>query len=1190
MDRRQGDSQERNDESQPLLSPSGYPKSLRLLRWKHNYRPDGSGAQPQQGIIRHHRTQSDTAGDDRIQQEMVGHSRRWSDLTGYGQIQQDIVGRKGKELLEDLSTVSRKKSWMNTKDSLPRNKDLSQAKFDPSLLTETDSLTLPQKQKLFQAALQPSYHEAFSLSGDVPFTANDYDYYQYCKDQIETVLQPEHNGEGLLSSLQNIPFFKHLYNLPVGVREGYTLEDHTSMVLEQFRRYQMENWESSLLTAKEFQLMLAIHDIGKPQAVLETGKKSKQHEYNGRLIPEFVKWLGIPEQKRKLIVALTMQDHLGAFLHGASRMLLEFRKRKTAKEVAEKMSQEAENLGVGIEQYFDLITCYYRADAGSYTTDANPQAKFHLNHLFEEKTALNCTRAFSEKTQKNYAILAEEVESIASHEKQEFKEENNNKKKQLSKREVIFHSSGDDEDQPLLEAGSSRSTLSLSTLSGETPKREDLINLKKHKREAYRLLESLLDQGSGKGSLDVLKAKRDAKVSLTDNNFIERTRYPFFGEEKKQRRDQRRKEKVKVVKDFIMHYKNISTVSSALEANKIKKWIDAGKYLPQGHALTKELQAKIQTVHSSLEGLKDLFSDQDKQAHASREEEIVSFTTKAWSKLEEIKQVMEGTKLGSHGKKALEMMKKCYQDTEGTLSGVSAGSDHPHTLGALEYSLKDVSRRLYTLALNEIYKLNLAVRNKNWDASTIANIVEDQSYAEYAEQCFQKLNIQLERCFGLVKGKETPPSVLQILNPSEYRHSQQIQEANLSDDHWMPHHQEAAELPKAVLKDLIPSYDEAITIKHVIELAQAQKKFQETRDPQPVRNALEKFEPPQHLRESHREQSIKYWIKQSIAQVNDELMLNAINTVTNSEQSASEKLDQGLNRINNLNKPLDDAIIEFEIENTMVRLEKAQLRKTWSKKEWFSKLDDGQIKQILKEYCESYLKDLDDKVKKLVNEDGLDIWIRCQPEILRKILQCGRFKSQFETATSGGRLNKKRRAKSEYGRTGIPLNMPAPFRFISGYAARNPNGKAPIVKNVERYGPVAVRLKPELKEFALQMLDDSLKHSDGESFLTCRPTFFDNADRRCFPSGSLPFRYKLFFEPNPFKIQGREDLEKKIPYQEVQIVRVNKEDIQEVVFCTPMGNKKLTNLLEQHAIPYRRRVNKLFTMLVWGLLAHVQLH
>jgi hypothetical protein len=649
--------------------------------------------------------------------------------------------------------------------------------------------------------------------------------------------------------------------------------------------------------------------------------------------------------------------------------------------------------------------------------------------------------------------------------------------------------------------------------------------------------------------------------------------------------DQQREEEFKGVENFTSCSKNIDIVYSAIEAENIDKYINSGKYCPQGHEFGKVLQAKMQAVHSSLEELKHLFSGNDNQANACREDKIAAFATKALSKLEEMKRVVEKVskkKLCSRDKKALEAMKVCYQDMEKRLSVMS---NHSQTLGALERSLEKVLRRLYDLALDEAKKLILKVKNNNWDQSTIEKIVEDKSYVEYAEQYFQELNIRLERCFDLVKSKDTTTVVLQSIGPSEQRNSQEIQEANPSDDRCEQHDQEVVEQLLTAFKDLTASYDRAITVKHVIELVQARKVFKATRDPQPVRKALEKFEPPQHLTEYHREQSTKYWIEQSIAQVNDELMLAAINTVANREKSTLDNIDQGLNLLNHPYHSPDDSAVVFEVENTMVRLEKAQLRKKWSQKEWFSKfsnLDDGQIKQILKEYCESYLKALDKKIQELVNEGNPQIWIRCQPKILGKILESGRFKSQFETTTTDGIMDPKRRAKSEYGRSGIPLNMPALFRLIYGYAAREASGKASIVKNVEWFGPVAVRLKPELKEFALQMLDDSLKHSDGESFLTCRSTFFDNADRRCFPSGSFPFKYKLFFEYNPFKIQGRKDLAKKIPYQEVQMLRVDKEDIQEVVFCMPMVNKRLKNLLKQHAIAYRRRV-KLSTMLGWGV-------
>ncbi len=316
------------------------------------------------------------------------------------------------------TSVVHEKEWAEPKGEQSAHIDVPKERtptteFDRRLLTKTDGLTLFQKENLFKTASQSSYYEVLDELGKVIFTKNDYNYYQYCKDQIVAVLHEECNGEELLGCLQKIPFFKDLYAMSVGVWEGYNLGDHTSMVLGQFRKYQMENWNSSLLTAKEFQLMLAIHDIGKPQAVQETGKTSKQHEYNSRIVPELVRWLGIPEKKSKLMVALTMQDHLGGFLKDVSRSYNVSEKEENAKTVAEKISAEAAKIGVGVEQYFDLITRYYRADAGSYTVDAG--GKQSLDYLFEAETAPNQTRAFSEQTQRYYDILDEVVKSIASN-------------------------------------------------------------------------------------------------------------------------------------------------------------------------------------------------------------------------------------------------------------------------------------------------------------------------------------------------------------------------------------------------------------------------------------------------------------------------------------------------------------------------------------------------------------------------------------------------------------------------------------------------------------------------------------------------------------------------------------------------------------------------------------------------------
>ena len=154
-----------------------------------------------------------------------------------------------------------------------------------------------------------------------------------------------------------------------------------------------------------------------PIAYADQPSTSAVHEFKredkGRIIPGLLEWLGTPEEKRKLMAALTQQDHLRSFLRYSKSELTEWEREKT-KRIAKEISAEAAKIGIGVEEYFDLITCYYRADAGSYTTDAGCRFGFN-DFLFEKETAPNRTRAFSEQTQEYYDILAEAVKSIASN-------------------------------------------------------------------------------------------------------------------------------------------------------------------------------------------------------------------------------------------------------------------------------------------------------------------------------------------------------------------------------------------------------------------------------------------------------------------------------------------------------------------------------------------------------------------------------------------------------------------------------------------------------------------------------------------------------------------------------------------------------------------------------------------------------
>ena len=149
----------------------------------------------------------------------------------------------------------------------------------------------------------------------------------------------------LIDGLKQQPFLKNLDERKVGVWEGYTLERHTKMVMYQFERYFAKGFISLLLKKDEFRLMLALHDIGKPLAVQETGNTLDQHTYTGQIVPEILKQLNIPEKETNIIVSLATHDFIGGYMQGF----------KSFEDTAKQISDEAKHLDIPIQDYFQLF-------------------------------------------------------------------------------------------------------------------------------------------------------------------------------------------------------------------------------------------------------------------------------------------------------------------------------------------------------------------------------------------------------------------------------------------------------------------------------------------------------------------------------------------------------------------------------------------------------------------------------------------------------------------------------------------------------------------------------------------------------------------------------------------------------------------------------------------------------------------
>jgi hypothetical protein len=238
------------------------------------------------------------------------------------------------------------------------------------------------------------------------------------KGGIKTVFDKTlFSPEGLINKLEGNRYLAELYQGDVGVWEGYTLRQHTLMVMDRFEQYCAESWNSSVLTKDDFRLMLALHDIGKPQAVKETGGTSAQHAYTLRIVPEVLKQLGISEDKARVMASIIGQDYIGSQMKRhipLGGLLWRTYSKKDAelildktKEDAKNISAKAEELGIGTAEYFELMKVYYQCDAASYTKDA-PGGKRALDHLFEfteDPVSGRKTMEFSKLAKRAFSIL-----------------------------------------------------------------------------------------------------------------------------------------------------------------------------------------------------------------------------------------------------------------------------------------------------------------------------------------------------------------------------------------------------------------------------------------------------------------------------------------------------------------------------------------------------------------------------------------------------------------------------------------------------------------------------------------------------------------------------------------------------------------------------------------------------------------
>ena len=221
---------------------------------------------------------------------------------------------------------------------------------------------LQKKDRLFFSIAQNGFYiPVFDMLGHLVFTPEQYNTYKVNLESINTVLNGESfSPQQLLNAFKESPYVNSLFNEKVGVKEKYTLEQHTLMVLTQFEKYFAHSWNSPILGINKFRILLALHDIGKPLAIRYEGDKSYQHTYTSKILPIILQSFGLDFNESLIVSAIASQDYLGEYIQG-----------KLSKNEAGKLiNAKAREVDVSVEEFMKLLISYYKCDAGSYTSDA----------------------------------------------------------------------------------------------------------------------------------------------------------------------------------------------------------------------------------------------------------------------------------------------------------------------------------------------------------------------------------------------------------------------------------------------------------------------------------------------------------------------------------------------------------------------------------------------------------------------------------------------------------------------------------------------------------------------------------------------------------------------------------------------------------------------------------------------------
>lgn len=164
------------------------------------------------------------------------------------------------------------------------------------------------------------------------------------------------NRVELIQALKQHPILARCLAAPLGGVDELTLEAHTLNALAVYERY-FEHRSLALMSRSSFKLLLALHDLGKPNAVAER-RPAEQHVITLRLIRENIEPIADLNAELSKIEVLIDGDPIGSCLNRKQHVPM--------REAAVIIAQGAERLSAPIRDYWECLLVYYQCDAAAY--------------------------------------------------------------------------------------------------------------------------------------------------------------------------------------------------------------------------------------------------------------------------------------------------------------------------------------------------------------------------------------------------------------------------------------------------------------------------------------------------------------------------------------------------------------------------------------------------------------------------------------------------------------------------------------------------------------------------------------------------------------------------------------------------------------------------------------------------------